>query len=59
LADREAVSVTVTSNVKEPTVVGVPAIAPVVAPSVRPGGSAPPLTFHFCEPDGVAFRVVE
>ena len=38
-------SVTRTSNVNVPTVVGTPASTPL-APSVRPGGSAPPAIDH-------------
>jgi hypothetical protein len=39
-------SVTVTAKENGPAVVGVPVIAPVVAFSVRPGGSAPELTVN-------------
>jgi hypothetical protein len=39
-------SATWTVNAAEPAVVGVPVIAPVPLPSVKPAGSVPPLIDH-------------
>ena len=49
-----AESTTCTVNAKVPRFVGVPAIAPVAAFSVSPGGSEPEITAHVnggCPPD--------
>jgi hypothetical protein len=51
--------VAVTVGAKTPVVVGVPLMVPVEEPSVKPEGSAPPVTVHVIGVVPVAVSVCE